>query len=314
MRPVVTRAAAIKPDHGAVLINALVIVLVISAITAALLTRAETARLRGAAGQGSAQLALYLDGIEGLLPSLLKEPLTEGNANLGQTWAGRDFSYEIDRGSVTARLSDMQGRLNVNWLMAPDDAWVADSFAGLFSELGVPQSLLLAITEYVRPNGPRSVNAYLARSPPVAPKGGPLRLLAELRLVEGMTEDYFAELAPYLTALPVEARLNLNTAAKPVLRAVLAPFPSEVISETLARGADDPLQAMSEFRNRVIEILQTEDLGDLPVDRLHVSSTWFQAALTATLGDRSRVRQVVLFHDPAEAAGTQVKYRWTEYD
>ena len=61
-----------KRDSGIVLINALVIVLAIAAIAAALLTRAEGARVRAMDAQGAQQLALYLDGIELLVPALLK--------------------------------------------------------------------------------------------------------------------------------------------------------------------------------------------------------------------------------------------------
>ena len=302
-----------RRDAGAVLINALVIVLVISAIAAGLLTRAEGARVRGAEAQVSAQLALYLDGIEGLLPTLLMEPVEDGAAHLGQSWATQDFTYAIDRGHVTAKLTDLQAGLNVNWLVTPDD-YAIDTFELLFGKLGVPLSLVAALADFLAPGGPRQTGAYSERNIPIRPNGGPVATLPELRQVNGMTDAIYAKLAPYLSALPPSARLNLNTAAPQVLRAALVPFPGELITETLARGADDPMSAMSDFRNRLIEILATEDIDDYPVDRLTAGSDWFGARMVATLEGHDRVRRVVLLR-VVEADNTmQVVYRWTEYD
>ena len=299
---------------GVVLINALVIVLVIAAITAALLTRAESGRVRAADSQNSSQLDLYLDATEGLIPGILKEPKKAGTADLTQTWATGQFAYAIDRGRVTAHLADLQGRLNVNWLLGGADPWASDTFGRLFAELDVPQSLVGAIADYIRPGGPQSLNSYLARRLPIAPPGGPMRSITELRQVEGMTDAYFTRLAPHVTALPIQTKLNLNTASRQVLTAALAPFPPELIAETLARGRDEPLTSLSEFRNRLIELLETEDMGDLPIERLTVGSTWFQADLRAELDTRSRTRRVILQQEPAELGTARIRYRWTVYE
>ena len=305
---------AMKGERGAVLINALVIVLVISAIAAALLTRAEGARVRSEAAQDGAQTGLYLDGIEGLLPTLLRAPLETSISHLGQPWARQDFVYQIDRGTVTAQVSDLQGGLNVNWLLTPDD-FALESFTRLFAELGVPVSLVDAIAGFVQPGGGNQANAYLARRPPIRPKGGALQILPQLRDVEGMTPKLYQTLAPYLAALPTDVRLNLNTASKPVLRAVLAPFPSDLVAETLARRADDPMESLSAFRNRLIEILETEDIDEAyPLDRLTTGSDWFGARLTARLDGRVRVRRVVLRRVLVPEPALVHAYRWSEFD
>ncbi len=302
-----------RRESGAVLINALVLVLVISAIAAALLTRAEGARVRAESTRDSAQMALYLDGIEALVPVLLREPVETGTVSLGQSWARGGFEYQIGRGHVTAQLRDLQGGLNVNWLVQPDD-YAREAFARLFAELGVPVSLVDAIADYLRPGGPARNAAYEARTPPLRPRGGAIEVLALLREVEGMTPGYFRALEPHVAALPAAARLNLNTASPPVLRAALAPFPAELVAETLARGADDPLNGLGNFRRRLFEILETEDVEDYPLDRLGAGSDWFAARLTARLDDRTRVRRAVFHRDVTPEPALRLAYRWSEPD
>ncbi|MDJ0630533.1 MAG: type II secretion system minor pseudopilin GspK [Rhodobacter sp.] len=304
-----------REDRGAVLINALVIVLVISSVAAALLTRAESARLRTAGTQAAGQLDLYLDAAEALLPALLQSAGPDGTAvHRGQDWAQVGRVYDIDRGRVTVELADLQGRLNVNWLSRADDAYAQDSFARLFDAIDLPRSLLREITDFVSPGGPRNINPYLRRDPPVQPRGGPVAVLAELRLVEGMTPDRFAVLQRHVSAIPFDKLLNLNTASVPVLRAALAPFPEEQVTELIETLRTGYLESRSEIRNRTIELLETEDVDHLPFDRITIAGNWFEARLTAELDGNAAVRRVTLERDEADRETTRVAYRWAEYD
>lgn len=300
-----------KRDSGIVLINALVIVLAISTVAAALLTRSESARIRAMNATESQQLALFLDGGEMLVPGLLRGVADGGAVHAGQPWAQAGLGYPIDRGRVSVRIDDLQGRLNVNWL-SRDDAYARALFEQVFSELGVPRSLLGDIAAYVSIGGPTALAAYLSRNPPVLPRGGPAGTIDELREVAGMTPELFARLRPVLAALPIDSRLNLNSAPPILLKAALAPFPPEVIAEVLAR--ERPILELSEIRQRTIEILETEEIDDLPLDRLTVSSNWFMADLTAEL-DRSRQRRQAVFNiDITRSPTIRRVARWAVYD
>jgi len=300
-----------RRDAGVVLINALVVVLAISAVAAAMLTRSETARIRAVNAQATHQLDLYLDAGERLMPVLLQD-LTDGTAvHRGQSWASGNLRYPIDRGGVAATLADLQGRPNVNWLMR-DDPYVRDLFARVFADLRLPASLLNEITEFVASGGPRSNAAYVARRPAVIPRGGPLRNIVDLREVEGMTPAYFAIVDGALSALPSDTRLNLNTASDAVLKAALAPLPSDLINEILTRT--EPIEGMSELRARATEILETEDLDDLPFDYLTFSSRWFEARLTASLDGRTQGRRALFQIKPGEEVPIRQIHRWAVYD
>ena len=297
-------------DRGAVLINALVVVLAISAVAVAMLTRSEAARVRALDARNADQLELYLDGIDVFVPQLLDEVVDQVITHTGQIWARRGVTYPIDRGQVAVNIHDMQGRLNINWLSRDDD-YTRDLFARVFGELDVPQSLVFAIADFISPSGPQS-GGYLARRPGIIPRGGPMSSIQELRAVDGMTDAYFDALQPYVTALPIDTRLNLNTADKIVKAAAIAPLPPELIAEILER--DKPIDGMSELRQRAIEILETEDIEDLPFDRLTFASLWFQADLTAML-DGNQQRRVSTFRiEVGETPGVVRQWRRAVYD
>jgi general secretion pathway protein K len=302
-------------DRGAVLINALVIVLVISSVAAALLTRAEGARVRSAENQSAQQLDLYLDGVEGLLPVLLRSARSDsGVVHPGQAWAKTAFVFDIDRGRVSAGITDLQGRLNVNWLSQPGDAYARETFERLFAAIDLPRGLLDEIAAFVGPTGPRNINAYMDRPQSVQPRGGPVASMQALRIVEGMTAAHFEVLQRYVSALPFDAKLNLNSAEEPVLRAALDPFPSEQTSAFFTDRRKAPLASISDFRQRTIEILETEDVDNLPFDHLSVGSVWFLARLTAVLEDRQKTRLVTIFHDTLNDEPTRVAFRRTVFD
>jgi len=127
-----------------------------------------------------------------------------------------------------------------------------------------------------------------------------------------MTSADFATLSPVLAALPGDSRLNLNTAPELLRKAALAPFPPEQVAEILAR--EEPILSMSEIRQRSIEILDTEEVGDLPFDWLSNGSNWFLADLTAELDGLRQRRQAVFFVQPASETPIRRVTHWAVYD
>jgi len=298
-----------KNDRGAVLINALVVVLAIAAIAAALLTRSEAARVRIGSAQVAEQLDHYLDAAERFVPSLIGQVVTDSITEPGQVWATPRV-YDIDRGQVAVTMTDLQGRLNVNWLLREDE-FVDETFRTVFSQLSVPQSLIFEIRDFISPSGPRGTG-YLNRKPPVWPRGGAMKTLEDLRAVEGISPEIFATLKPYLTARPSDQRINLNTAPDIVKRAIVAKLPSELIADVMTRSA--PIESIGYLRLLAAEILQTEDFEGLQLERMTTSSTWFRAELTASLDGRTAKRTAVFLVTQDPQNPVQRVYRWAVYD
>ena len=282
-------------DRGLVLVNALVIVLAIAAVSAAMLTLAAQGRARLGVTLRLNQLVLYLDGIQTLIPILLqREWQKNGSDHLGEFWATQGYLVPIDRGSVTASLTDRQGLLDVNRLIAPDDLSKAE-FVRLFAVLGLAPSKLDALTDFLSENGPEQVAGYLNRPVALLPGGGRITLIEELRQIEGFDDAVVARLLPFVSALPELKPLNINTAPHKVLQAVLANRNSEDIALLIRERQRAPFVSLSDFFVRAEQALGEGAMDGVSFDRFDVKSGYFSARLRADL-DGYSLSRVVLFH------------------
>ncbi len=304
-----------RSQRGVVLINALVVVLVIASVTAALLARSEAARSRAASTQNAQQIAFHLDAMEDLAAMILAPVgLSGAVVHPGDPWAVQTHVYDIGAGQVRGELADLQGRLNINWLAAGENAYVDETFRRLFVAIDLPAGLVAEIRAFLAPGGPRDLPRYLRAPVPTEPRGGPLNVLDELKLLRTLEPGAFDILARYTTALPPDTQLNLNTAPMEVLRAALHPLPTEVQVEYTRIDRDGPIDSVTEVRNMTIEILETEAIEGLPFDRFTVSSQWFQADLAAELNGQIAARRVILRRFPFNAPEPSVRARWSLRD
>src|SRR5690606_39085646 len=80
-------------------------------------------------------------------------------------------------------------------------------------------------------------NQYLLAQPPYRTANRIIADPSELRLLLGMREEHYRRLRPYVSALPSEARINVNTAGAMVLSTLADTLTPEVAQTlVLARG------------------------------------------------------------------------------
>ncbi len=283
-----------RREAGFVLLNALVVVIAITAISAAVLVLTAEGRARLTAAQGDAQLALYLDAAETLIPQILETEWEEdGSDHLDEIWASGDLTVPIDRGVVSVRMTDLQGRLNANLLNIEDERAEAE-FRRLFEALGLPPALLDALRRYLAEGGPPNVSAYLTRRNPILPGGGIAALIDQLKQVEGMTPARFARLEPFVAVLPYEVSLNANTAPPEVLAAVMPEFGTPQIAQIVAERTGEPFASAVDFRLRMADLFGEEALQTLPLERMTARTSYFEARIRAEIDGRALSRRVIL--------------------
>jgi general secretion pathway protein K len=129
---------------------------------------------------------------------------------------------------LVAQLEDMQGRFNLNWLVNTDGtpnktAFIA--FQTLLSNLGLEPSWAGYVVDWIdpdivpmNPDGAED-SVYLGQSPPYRTPNMYITSSTELLALPGFGHDRYAKLAPYITALPQDSKLNICTALGPVLDA-----------------------------------------------------------------------------------------------
>ncbi|WP_305969355.1 MULTISPECIES: type II secretion system minor pseudopilin GspK [unclassified Mameliella] len=285
--------------RGSVLVNALVLVGALAAAATVLLVRAGHSVERQRAWQGAAQMEAYLDGFDALAVALLEGDHSPAD-HAGETWARPIRDAELDRGRVSGGIEDLQGRFNVNWLSVPEDLQAREGFARLLAGAGLPQETASAIRDFLSPGGPSNAAAYTG----VRPRGGPVKDIAQLRAVPGLTDRQYARLSPLIAALPSDTRLNVNTAPPEVLAAWLPQLNGAQARALAASRQRAPFASVADL----LLALPTAAAAEVDDTRLTVGSDWFLARATVELDGRRLSRRTVLYRQPLPV-GVRVDYR-----
>lgn len=282
-----------RREDGFVLVNALLIVAALAAAAVFLLARAESGRVRLDLAREMDQAGLYLDGVEALALALLDRDL-RGDAvdHLGEAWALDLPAVPVDRGRVSGRIVDLQGRFNINMLGEGASPETRAGFARLAADIGLPLARAAAIGAYLE-GGADLRAAYAARPVPRRPPGDPVVLLQELRQVAGLEEAEFQRLQQVAAALPFGAPVNVNTAPPEVLAALLPEGARATLRDLVSERRRTPFATPEAFFTFVA--LETEtDPAVLDPLRFGVESNWFLVESAVQLGQTALRRQTVI--------------------
>jgi len=293
-----------RAQRGFVLVNALVLVGALAAAAMVLLVRAEMSVQRHSVWQSAAQIEAYLDAVDTLAMSLLEADAPGGADHMQEVWAEPIRTVELDRGDVTGRIQDLQGRFNVNWLSVPEDLASQEAFDRLLVARGLTLASGAAIRAFLTPGQPANLAAYAGASPATLPRGGPIRNARQLLTIPQLSPELFARLAPVIAALPSDTRLNVNTAPSEVLDAWLPGVDGALARQLVDRRRREPYTSVEDF---VLD-LPADVAAALDEARLVTSSDWFVVQATARLDGRSMSRQTVLVRQPLPV-GVSVDYR-----
>ena len=282
-------------QRGVALITVLLVVAIVTVVSAAMVARQQLA-IRASANQLQARQAWhYALGGEALAQAMLARDLQDGGEpgagidHLQEAWARPLPAFGIDQGEIIVRIEDLAGRFNLNALLRdqqPNPAAV-EQFRRLLLRLQIdapyPERLLDWLDADQQPGAELGAedNAYLGLDPPYRSAGRRLYDLSELRLLLDMREEDFQRLAPYVTALPADVPLNVNTASALLLSS---------LGDNLSLGAAESLVALrhrAPFRNSAAFLAQPAMAGTtLQGTALAVGSQFFQATSEVRLGDR----------------------------
>jgi general secretion pathway protein K len=243
-------------ERGAALLTVLLLVAVIAVMAGGALERLRLAeRLTGNAGEGE-QARAYAEAGEALATSRIDQLLGAhpSRVSLDGGWSNRPFALPLPDGAAVARVIDGGNCFNLNGLVTQAAPGVYASnpqqrvvFARLMRLVGVPAPVADQIAagaadwidtdQDVQAGGAEDAT-YLAQDPAYRTAGTLMADPSELRAVNGVTPALYAQLRPWLCALPVAAPapINLDTLApeQAPLAAMLAP---DTLGVDAAHGA-----------------------------------------------------------------------------
>lgn len=119
---------------------------------------------------------------------------------------------------VFVNVRDLQGLFNLNWLSpeASNSTHAIARFQSLLTELGLDTAIAENVKNWLTPEHSSNFD-YQNMDPPYRASEFAFVHPSEIKLVKGMDADSYEKLEPFITALPVNSALNINTTPPEVL-------------------------------------------------------------------------------------------------
>lgn len=248
------RIAPESRQRGIALITALVVVAIATGMAAAIIWRTGLDTRRTATLVQGDQAMEYALGAEAWAEQILardgrKNP---GVTALNQTWAQQLPPLPVEGGQIVGKIEDLQGRFNINNVSTPAGA---AQFGRMLAALGQDPALASAVSQWMTTNPGNSGDAtddyYSRLQPAYLTAQMNMQSVSELLLVKGFTPAVYAQVAPYLCALPVSGGagtpVNLNTASGPVMQALSPDMTADVVSQIIGERGSHAGSSSSPF-------------------------------------------------------------------
>jgi general secretion pathway protein K len=252
--------------RGAALVTAMLIAALAATIVATLAAGQSqwlrTVELRRDQVQAE---AIVMAGLAWTRQVLQDDARTGDLDHLGEPWALPLPPTPLEGGLVEGTIVDAQGRLDLNDLggTGPGPAIARERLARLFGLTGLGNPAYEAVIAAASPTGePRWMRA------------------AEVSSLPGLGEARFARVAPFVTALPARASVNVNTASPEVLAAVVEGLSGDALAALVAERTRKPFGSIGDLRSRLPAGARLAS-----EERLAVRSEFFLATVRARQGE-----------------------------
>lgn len=283
-----------RVQRGIAIVTAIMIVAIAAAIAAqvAFAHQIWLRQMENAADRGATDW-LRRGALHWVSTALIEDAAQGSTDHLGERWAQGLPTLPVEGGTIHVSIEDAQGRFNLNNLLrnnmpsAPDIA----IFQRLLVLLSLQPGLADTLVDWIdadgeaRPGGAEDID-YLNGDPPYRTSNQRLASVEELRLVRGFDAKTVAALAPYVTVLPADSAINVNTAPPPVLAAVLG-----LDVPTAQRIADARVE--NPFQNTSALALLLPKGFQMP-GATDVKSGYFLAAIDTQIGRHERRTEALI--------------------
>jgi general secretion pathway protein K len=304
-------------QRGIALLVAIVMFAIATTLAAAITYNKAMAARRAASTFALEQALQAGMAAEALAALALENNATSARTRLHDTWDEPLGPVEIEGTGVwiQAQLEDLTARFNLNslveWQGPPlnsfeIDAHQVDVFSTLLARLDIDQRFANLLADWIdsniapQPMGGGEDTLYLTQVPPYRPPNTLITHTSELLALPGFGAEAYAKLAPYVSALPNDEKVNVCTASEFVIESV----------ESMNQQGYGGTLLDQQRQKACFPLMQVflDGIGNpatkaLVQPRVAEKSSWFRLRTNIRIGTTEFVLYSVLFREP----GNQVR-------
>jgi len=253
-----------RQQRGVAMMVAILLVAFGTILAAAIAFKSAMAARRSAATMSMDQSLLVAEAAEALAGYALREDAKTGSKtdDPAEAWNQPIGPVEVMPGIILeAYLEDATGKFNLNSLVAPDatgkeavDLVALEKLEGILQQAGVETKWASLIADWIDPDSQplpdgAEDSLYATQDPPYRAPNTFITSPAELMALPGFGRENYLKLAPFVTALPRDAAINVCTAPGVVLDALVGPTEKsygtdpEALAKSRENGCFPTLQA-----------------------------------------------------------------------
>ncbi len=284
-----------RQNKGAALVTVLMTLAIVLSVSTAIIARQQLDIRRSANILNMEQSLFYAYAVETWAKNLIAED-SYANDNFKEDWAKPLKLTEIDNGTLSGNIEDMQARFNINNLTAentPLTSYNKRCFIRLMRRVGIDEAkievLLKSLIDWldsdkdIFPSDNSEDYDYLALKPPCYPPDFRMTSPTEFLLVNNTEYGEWRKLAPYMTALPQTTAININTASPVVMESLGDNIDSFAIENLAELRKENPFGSVNDF----IEKYKMFANRDINIDTsiLSVNSGYFKLTAKTSFGE-----------------------------
>ena len=303
-----------RRQRGVALLVAIVLFALATTMAAAITYNKAMAARRAAATFTMEQALQAGMAAESLAAIVLEADADKPNTSPDQDWAQPLGPIEIEGTGVwiQAQAEDLSGRFNLNSVVMLDPATNSfvenpdqvQVFRTLLHDLDIEDKYADLLVDWIdtdiAPSGSQGGEdtLYLTQTPPYRPPNTFITHTSELLALPGFGAERFKKIAPYVTALPLDAKVNVCTASGLILD-VAKNDPTNANefagSPTLE---EDRKKGCSPTLNGYLAGISSADLKTKAQARVDEKSSWFRLRTNVRIGTAEFVLYSVLYREP----------------
>ncbi len=286
-------------QHGMALLMALVMMAIAVTLVAGIWYSSRLSLFRTHHIQQNLQAQHLSQGLLLWASDMLEKDYSESNQaydDNNDPWHQGIQGLMVEQAVLSGELVGMNHLFNVNNLIINNTVSTEHEayFRRLLTALNLDVSIADKIMDWLdqdqepRPGGAEDF-AYAAENPPYKTAGGPFLHVNELRLIAGMDEAQFNQLAQYVTVLPVTQKptlMNINTLPPVMIKALDTAISEELAIRIYQQGQASFTQLDDFFQfDEMIYLASLQEKKPIFKQLIDVQTRYLQARTEVTFGE-----------------------------